>query len=189
MTANIIRKRLGLFMMLLVLGVSFATSYAAQAANDKKTKIKQLQFDRRQEQVGIWDCSGVTTAPYGTERPYYGTLKNEWTLDGAWLLVHFEEVQPVTERPMIEDQYWGYNATTNKHIRTVMVNDGSYGVVQSPGWQGDNLVWSGTFTVGDVAYGYGETIQRLAPNRYRWYGSVSQEGLPFINYDLTCIRR
>lgn len=187
MAANIFRKRLNVLLVLLIMGVGFTSTYVAQAASDKPDKDRS-KHDRRHEQVGSWVCSGVTTPANGPQRPYYGTLKNEWTLDGSWLLVHFEEQQSPTGTPLIEDQYWGFDPATNKHTRTVMANDGSQGAVRSHGWQKDRLPWSGTFNVGDSTFDYQETIERHSANRYRWYGTVTGQSMTLVSYDMTCTR-
>jgi hypothetical protein len=108
-------------------------------------------------------------------------------VDAGWSLA--AELQPVTEKPLIEDQYWGYNEATNKHTRTLMANDGSHALVRSDGWQKEILPWVGTFTAGETTYHYEETVERLSANRYRWHGAISQEGSPLVNYDMTCTRK
>ncbi|HEX6291578.1 MAG TPA: hypothetical protein VFZ66_20510 [Herpetosiphonaceae bacterium] len=187
MAANIIRKQLNILLVLLILGVGFATTYGAAASGQKPRGDTSL--DRRHEQVGTWQCSGITTAPHGTERPYYGLMENAWTLDGQWLKVHFVEQDPITPEPFIEDQYWGYTESTGKHARTIMTNDGSFGVLDSNGWQQDTMVWDGTYTTGGVTLEFTETIERIKAERYRWYGAISQDGTVLGRYDLICKRK
>lgn len=188
MAANIFRKRLNVLLVLLALGVGFTSTYVAHAAGDTIDKGDRSKHDRRHEQVGTWFCSGVTTPGNGQQRPYYGVLKNQWTMDGAWLLVHFEEQQSPTGMPLIEDQYWGFDPATNKHSRTVMTNDGSHATVRAHGWHKDHLPWRGTFTVGETTYDYQETIVRHSANRYRWYGTVSGQSTTIVSFDMTCNR-
>lgn len=188
MAANIFRKRLNVLLVLLILGVGFTTTYVAHAAGDKPDKGERSKHDRRHEQVGTWVCSGVTTPSDGPQRPYYGTLKNEWTLDGSWLLIHFEEQNSPTGRPLIEDQYWGFDPATNKHTRTLMANDGSQAAVGSHGWQKDVLPWTGTFTAGENTFDYEETLERHSANRYSWYGTITQQTMTLISYELNCTR-
>jgi hypothetical protein len=188
MAANIFRKRLNVLLVLLVMGVGFMTTYVAQAASDKPDKGDRSKHDRRHEQVGTWACSGVTTPAGGPQRPYYGMIKSEWTLDGSWLLIHFEEQRSPTGTPLIEDQYWGFDPVTNKHTRTLMANDGSQAAVRSHGWQKDQLPWTGTFSVGESTFDYQETLERKSANRYRWYGTVTGQSTTLVSYDLTCNR-
>lgn len=188
MAANIFRKRLNVLLVLLILGVGFTSTYVAQAAGDQPDKGYRSRHDRRHEQVGSWVCSGVTTPGDGPTRPYYGTLQNEWALDGSWLLVHFEEQQSPTGMPLIEDQYWGFDPATNKHTRTLITNDGSKAAVRSQGWQKDQLYWTGTFTAGEATFDYQETIERYSANRYRWYGTVTGQAMTIVSYDMTCTR-
>ncbi|MBV9791138.1 MAG: hypothetical protein JOZ51_23280 [Chloroflexi bacterium] len=188
MATNIFRKRLNVLLVLLTLGVGFASTYVAHAAGETPDKGERSKHDRRHEQVGTWFCSGVTTPANGQQRPYYGMFKNEWALDGSWLLIHFEELQSPTGTPLIEDQYWGFDAATNKHSRTLMANDGSHAAVRSQGWNKDQLPWSGTFTAGETTFEYQETTVRHSANRYRWYGSVTGQSMTVVSYDITCNR-
>ena len=188
MAANIIRKRLNILLVLLVLGVGFVTTYRASAAG-KKPGRDDLALDPRFEQLGTWNCSGITTAPYGMERPYYGVMQNDWTLDHKWMVIHYTEQKPITPEPFIEDQYWGYTETTGKHARTIMANDGSFGVLNSDGWQNNTMVWQGTYTIAGVSYTYKETIERQSEVRYRWYGSIEDNGTVLGRYDVTCKKK
>jgi hypothetical protein len=181
-------KQRNLLLMLLILAAAFATTYGA-SAESKKPNRDDLALDPRYEQVGTWKCSGTTTAPYGTERPYYGTMENDWTLDHKWMVIHYTEEQPVTPVPFIEDQYWGYTPADGKHARTLMANDGSFGILHSDGWQGNMMTWAGTYTVGSATYLFKEGVERQTATRYRWYGSIEDNGTVLVEYDVTCKKR
>jgi hypothetical protein len=186
-SASIIRKRhVVLLVALMAVGIGVVAIYQAFA------KVKQppggSARDLRYEQVGTWNCSGVTTSPHGTERPFYGVLRNEWALDQQWLKINFEEQRPVTDPPLREEQYWGYSESGDQHTRIMLVNDGSYGILKADGAQPHALSWQGPYTLGETTYEAVEATERVSEDRYRWYGSVKQGDTTLVRYEFMCTR-
>jgi len=62
-------------------------------------------------------------------------------------------------------------------------------VLTARGSQQQALSWQGTYTVEGVAYVAKETSERLAENRYRWFGSVEQDGKTIARYEFVCTRK
>jgi hypothetical protein len=189
MTANIIHKRLNVLLVgLALIGIGFLVSYGTATAV-KKPKTTADPRDLRHEQAGQWNCNGVTTVPYGVERPFHGALRNEWTLDQQWLVIRFEEKYPVTELPLREEQYWTYSAATNTHTRLLLTNEGAYAVLTSKGWEDNVLSWQGSYIVEGVALDVKETTVRLSPDHYRWFATVKQNGTTVASYSFICVHR
>lgn len=144
--------------------------------------------DRRHEQLGRWFCEGTTGTPE-QQRPYYGRLHNQWDLDGtAWLVLHFrEQSPPAGQEPMVEKQFWTYDAMTGRHTRYILVASGDHATATAPGWQGDTLDWDGSGNLGGLHVHFHETVQRLSPTQYRWIGTIDTvDGHRLVQYDMLC---
>ena len=113
---------------------------AAAASAQSADKLKDLQ-----PFVGTWTCSGMAFAsPMGPEHPTRATATAKWSLNKKWLEVHYTETtSSKNPHPYDVVAYWGYDDETKKLIASTFDNMGGYASQDSPGWDGDKLVFSG----------------------------------------------
>lgn len=137
--------------------------------------------DWRLEQVGRWDCQGISTLAGTGVEPYSGSLNNQWARQRSWVTVQFDEHR-LTGQPFEEKQLWEYDPATGLHSRTLVTNDGSWGVLTSQGPQGNIMQWEGPF--GEVFLS--ETLTRVSAREYQWYGEMTAGEQQLGYYQLTC---
>lgn len=139
--------------------------------------------DWRQELVGRWECRGVSTLAGDGEQPYSGSLNNQWARDRSWLLLQFQEHR-LTGQPFEEQQLWEAASADGVQRRTLVTNDGAWGVLTSQGQQGNVMQWAGPF--GEVFLT--ETLTRVSAQEHQWYGELTQGAKRLGYYQLTCSR-
>src|SRR2546430_3977319 len=122
---------------ILTLGLCLVTVAAFGQANPK---LKELQYF-----VGTFQCTGTAFAsPFGPEHPTKATVTATWILGGAWLEAHYKEAKLATNpTPYDVHAFWGYDTQPKAFVAGTVDNTGSYSTSQSPGWDGDKLVFNG----------------------------------------------
>lgn len=139
-----------------------------------------LSFDVREALKGSWDCRGKSTLDGKGVQPYAGRLDNAWVLGRSWLALEFGEQRP-RGKPFSEQQLWEVLAD-GTHRRTILTNNGTWGVVTSPGLHGNVMQWQGSF--GDMQLF--ETLTLHSPNQHHRYGAVTDSEGHGGYYELTC---
>ena len=83
---------------------------------------------------------------------------------------------------------WGRDPLTGEILRLVFDSSGAFGVVRSPGWQGDRLVLEGDVRSKGGIVRVRESITRLGPNRFRatW---EAQRGGAWVVYSIEELTR
>ncbi|HEY0605865.1 MAG TPA: hypothetical protein VGD58_23280 [Herpetosiphonaceae bacterium] len=182
MLSTILSSRVQVLLVLGLLLVGFGPARSPVVAQHLSS-LSNTDQDWRQELVGLWDCRGVSTLGGKGKEPYMGILNNKLTRSDSWLTLDFAEQRP-RRKPMQEQQLWEAVSADGMHRRTLLTNDGTWGVVTSPGPQGNVMRWEGSF--GDMALS--ETITRISADKHRWYGELTR-GEDYIGYyQLTCTR-
>jgi len=94
--------------------------------------------------VGEGVCTGQTMAvgknpAHNTTGKFHG----EKTLDGHWVVIHYEEDQTLANpKPFKVTQYIGYDAAKKHFVTVLFENSGdSYGTGSSSSWKGDTLTF------------------------------------------------
>lgn len=103
---------------------------------------------------GFWNCNGMAfSSPFGPERPIRATINVEWTLDDFWLNSEYTERRTgKNPKPAAGHVHWGYDELTRKFTGYGVNNFGGYIKVDSDGWIGDTIIWSGTMNIGGTAF-------------------------------------
>lgn len=127
--------------------------------------------------LGTWVCAGQ--AMDGT--PFRITEITALSSDGTRLITHDSQGKTTTE-------LW-YDAGRKAWMETsVDSGSGSNSSESSPGWTGDTLVFTGTFTLaGTPAVGYRSTTVKLGPTRTKNQDEIQRPDGPWIQFDsATC---
>jgi len=112
--------------------------------------------------LGRWRCSVKPQPGTPTLPEFIWTLQPE--LRGAFLAGRVEPQVHPPESPWTRDT-WGFNPTTGEFFRSFRDIEGGFGTVQSRGWEGDRLVFTGEAVLNGKRMAVRETIQRLGPDR------------------------
>jgi len=140
------KKMLILAFALLALS-ALAQEKPAKAAEAQKLP-EQLSFEKWF--VGDWICEGTQHAlPMGPGVKFTDRFSFKMALRGSWLIYHIDQLKgPVKgKQTLIGSSTWDANAKV--HVRRDINIGGSRVDVTSPGWDGDQLVFTGYMITGE----------------------------------------
>jgi hypothetical protein len=150
---------------------------AAAAAQEQAQEAKKAQVPRpppelEQLKPFIWsaNCTGQDEeSPFGPAHKTVGTAGGRKDPSGFWVLIHYQE-KKTRENPAAvgADERWGYDPGAKKFVALVSDSMGGYGMATSPGWEGDDLVWTGDMYMNGQKTGYRQTFTRAKD------GSISE---------------
>ena len=111
---------------------------------------------------GFWNCNGTAFASaFGPERPIRATIRVEWVLNDFWLNSEYVERRTgKNPAPAAGHVHWGYDEKTQKLTGYGVNNFGGHIKVESDGFTGDTIVWSGTMNVGLASFPTRDTFIR-----------------------------
>ena len=124
---------------------------ACHATPAAPTLVKPL--DSLAFYVGTWHCEGMFHDP---DEHWTATVKVAPELGGTWLEVQM--IGPGTNRTV---EHKGYDQTLKRWVHVAVGNDGVFGLVTSPGWDGDRMVF-----VSEPDDGTRTTFTKLGARRY-----------------------
>jgi hypothetical protein len=94
---------------------------------------------------GEWRCEGTQPAMRGKPAiPFKSSMKATRQLDGHWFSVGYkQEASPPEILGWDSTGFWGYDATEKAFVMALVDSSGGSHRATSPGWQGNELVWTG----------------------------------------------
>jgi len=112
--------------------------------------------------VGDWTCHGKTLASqFGPEHPTTASIHVSWVLGSFWLQAQYAEKKtPQNPHPASGHVYWGYDEMTKKLTGFGVNNFGGHVKIESDGWHGDTIIWTGTMSAGGATFGTRDTFIR-----------------------------
>lgn len=143
------------------------------AFGQSNPKLKELQ-----PFVGTLQCTGTAFAsPMGPEHPTKATVTGRWVLGGAWLEIHYTETKTAKNpHPYDVIALWGYDEQPKAFVAGTVDNMGGYGTSQSPGWDGDKLVFTGPMHGGGAAMNGRDTFTKVGKNEIDHEGEIEVNG-------------
>lgn len=143
------------------------------ASGQTNPKVKELQ-----PFIGTFQCTGTTFAsPMGPEHPTKATVHGTWTLGGAWLEIRYTETKTAKNpHPYGVLALWGYDEQPKAFVAGSVDNMGGYGTSQSPGWDGDKLVFTGPMHGGGATMNARDTFTRVGKNEIDHEGEMEVNG-------------
>jgi hypothetical protein len=119
-----------------------ATASFAQSTTDQLKTLNSF--------VGTWKCTGKAFASdMGPEHATTANVTVKWILNAKWLEVRYaEDKNSRNPNPMAIVAQWGYDAGKKTFVSGTVDNMGGYAVEESPGWSGDQLVFTGASHMG-----------------------------------------
>jgi len=143
----------------------------AAAFGQVNPKVKDLQ-----PFIGTFQCTGTAFASeYGPEHPTTATVTGSWALGGAWVQIHYVEKKTAKNpHPYEVIALWGYDA--KMFVAGSFDNMGGYGSSQSPGWQGDKLIFTGPMHGGGMSSNARDTFTKVGTNEIDHEGAMEVKG-------------
>src|SRR5262245_27941603 len=123
-------------------GAPAAAPPAASLAAPPKpaAELDQLKFF-----LGRWKCDGKAFAsPMSpTEHGFKGSAEAKLEADNFWQSFTYEE-KKTKEHPGLKVKgLWGFDQGSKRFVRAAVANHGEWDTASAPGWEGDNLIWTG----------------------------------------------
>jgi hypothetical protein len=112
----------------------------------------------------------------GPEHATRAIVTGKWVLDKKWLEVRYSETKTSKNpHPFSVVAYWGYDAQTKKLVAGSVDNSGGYGTEDSPGWNGDQLVFTGPGHMGGMTMQGRDTFTRKGKNEIGHTGEFQDQ--------------
>ena len=95
--------------------------------------------------LGRWKCDGKAfVGPMSpTEHGVKGTAEAKLEVDKFWQSFSYEESKSKEHPGLKVRGLWGYDQGSKRYVSTTVGNHGEWNTASAPGWEGDNLVWTG----------------------------------------------
>jgi hypothetical protein len=104
-------------------------------------------------------------------------------LDGKAIVKHHDDTSPPALYHAVE--VWAYSATDKRFNAAIVDNFGGVRDFQSPGWSGDDFVWTSAPSVKPLQqFAY----ERRSPTSFTVDWRVSRNGAYVVGDTLTCVR-
>ena len=138
------------------------------------TAYAQPSLQDLQPFVGTLTCTGTAFASeMGPEHASRGTVTSKWVLNKKWLEVRYSETKTTANpHPFLVVALWGYDAQTKKLVAVSADGFGGYATQDSPGWDGDNLVFTGAGHMGAMSMQGRDTFMRNGKNQFGHMGEI-----------------
>lgn len=139
--------------------------------------------------VGSWTCAGHSEKTHLWDaHDTTSTMVIEHDLNNFWLgLRTAENEAPENGTPLRASGWWGYDAGSNRLVRIFATNFGGWGSGYSPGWAGNDLVWSGDIDQANKQkLGFRHTITRIDPDTFKEKFEVQEKGKWVLRGGSTC---
>jgi hypothetical protein len=157
---GILRANAGLIALLALLSASLLIAWqisgqtqASPAVSALKVEIEPLSFF-----VGQWDCDGEFVA---SKKPIASHIAIAADLDGSWLVFRWDDGPPNQYHAL---ELWGFDKTAKHFTNFTHDNFGGVRLFQSPGWDGDTLIWTGDALTTPITLSQRFVIERK-PNK------------------------
>ena len=140
--------------------------------------------------AGNWRCTGTAfQTNWGPEHPTTAKIKVTWVLGRHWLNVQYEEVKTKQNpNPASGHVHWGYDEGTKKLTGYGVNNFGGHVFVESDGWQGNTIVWSGTMSAGGASFQTRDTFVLNNPREVR-HTTEAEMGGHWMKFDEETCRK
>ena len=138
----------------LVLSFLATTLFAQPQPSERLGDLKHF--------AGDWRCTGKAFASaFGPEHPTTAKIRVTWVRGRYWLFADYAETKTAQNpNPAAGHVHWGYDERTKKFTGYAVNNFGGHSTIESDGWHGDTIVWTGTTSVGEMTFKTRDTFIR-----------------------------
>ena len=140
---------------------------------------------------GTWTCTGKALAsPWMPEHSKIATIHVNWVLGDYFLnAVWVEKKTASNPHPAAGHVYWGYDEQAKKFVGWAADNFGANGPIESTGWAGDAIVWTGSFTVNGHAINTRDKFVRKGPKQIDHATEADLGGTWTLFNQETCLKK
>lgn len=140
--------------------------------------------------VGEWSCHGeVLETPFSTRHSVERALNSKMDLDGHWLLMQIDERKTAEHpRPLCGNWQMTFDRKIGVFVGLWTDNLGRWAEQSSPGWEGDNLAFTGPTIVGDSPAVVRDTLIKVGADEMRFLVDFQIHGAGIRFMSLTCRR-
>jgi hypothetical protein len=126
------------FLATITLVLFAATAFAQPAPSPRLGDLQSF--------AGTWTCTGKAfQSPWGPEHPTTATIRVIWDPGRYWLHAAYAEQKTARNpHPASGHVFWGYDEASKKFIGYAVNNFGGHETIESDGWKGETIVWTGT---------------------------------------------
>ena len=107
-------------------------------------------------------CTGqAEESPLGPAHTIKGQVSGSMDATGFWLQIRYVE-KKTRDNPLATsaEERWSYDPAQKRFVALLWDGFGGYGLGTSPGWEGDNLVWTGEVVMNGQKLPYRQTFTR-----------------------------
>lgn len=107
-------------------------------------------------------CTGqAEESPLGPAHTIKGQVSGSMDPTGFWLQIRYVE-KKTRDNPLATsaEERWSYDPAQKRFVALLWDGFGGYGLGTSPGWEGDNLVWTGEVVMNGQKLPYRQTFTR-----------------------------
>ncbi|MFJ7217817.1 DUF1579 family protein [Amycolatopsis sp. NPDC098790] len=128
--------------------------------------------------VGTWHAEGrFHETPFGAAKPIEMTLTGSSEDRGFWTVLRTEEAATEDNPDPLTARYiWGYDDAADEFVADWYDSNGGRASQRSAGWDGDELVFLGTITMGGHTVPLRDTFTRTGPDSYHHLGETDLGG-------------
>lgn len=126
-----------LFASLLAARGMRAQATASDSSSVLKAELQPLSFF-----LGEWNCEGEFVASKKTIASHIAIAPD---LEGSWLVFRWDDKAPNRFHAL---ELWGFDKAANHFTNFIHDNFGGARLFNSPGWDGDTLIWTGNLLAG-----------------------------------------
>jgi hypothetical protein len=140
---------------------------------------------------GSWACEGNAPASaFGPAHKTQNALQMKLALDGHWLLGTVDEAKTAENpQPVKGVIQLGYDGGGKRFVMNWVDNFGSFATETSPGWQGDNMVWTGDQNVLGQKMGSRDSFTKKTATEFTHRFELENKGKWDLIVEETCKKK
>ena len=140
--------------------------------------------------VGQFGCEGfVLDTPFSARHQFSRTLDGRIDLDGHWFFMRIDELEtPAHTQPVRGNWQITFDRKAGCFVSLWTDNMGRWAEQRSPGWEGDNMAFTGPALVNQRPGAVRDTLVRNTVDEMSFLVDFEIEGCWTRFIELTCVR-
>jgi hypothetical protein len=157
-----------------------AKDATAPAAPQAPSELAQLAFFE-----GTWSCTGTAFAsPMGPEHATAATVHGNKAVGDMWIHISYDEKKTAANpTPYHVGVYMGFDAGKKSFVEGCVDNFGGYCTQNSPGWNGDTMIFEGEGNGDGKKFGVRDTFVKKGANGLTHSGEMQGDDKKWTKTD------
>ena len=146
---------------------------AATAAFAAESPLRQLDYFK-----GTWMCKGMAFAsPDAPEHAVQGKLVTKWIMNGSWLQYNYDGIKTKADpKPLSAAGFQGWDAEHKNFAMGGVCSDGCYSTENSPGWEGDAMIFTGPNHMGGMTMNGRDEFHKVSKSEFKYVYQIETNG-------------